>query len=140
MFSGQYHHSIDSKGRLILPSKLRDELREGVMVTVWPGPCLLLIPKIEWSRWEEKLQVLPSGKEKSLKFMRFFYAHLQEEMLDKQGRIFISPALRKWARLEREVVVIGMGNRLEIWNKDLWAKYEDEAAPAYPEVIEELEL
>ena len=140
LFTSQYNHNIDPKGRVILPSKFRGYLTEGVFITVWPGPCLIGIPKINWGVWENKLQTLSSGKNKSLKFLRFFYAHLQDELPDKQGRIFLHPELRKWGGLKKEVVINGLGDKFEIWSKENWNKYKKEAALAYPVVLEELEL
>lgn len=140
MFSGQYQHTLDKKGRVILPSKLRQKLEEGVMITVWPGPCLLLIPKFSWPNWEDRLIDLSKARKKSLDFSRFFYAHLQEETLDRQGRVFIAPELRSWAGLEKDVVIVGMGDRLEVWGMKEWQAYVARVSGDYEEIVEELDL
>ncbi len=140
MFSGQYHHSLDNKGRVILPSRIRNELKDGVFITVWPGPCLLLIPHFNWPSWEDKLITLSKGKRQSLNFSRFFYANLRKEKPDKQGRISLAPEHIKWAGIKKEVVIIGIGDRLEIWSKENWAKSEKEISEIYQEVVESLEI
>jgi MraZ protein len=140
VFWGQYHHSLDNKGRVILPSKIRNELKEGVFITVWPGPCLLLIPHSRWPIWEDKLITLSKGKRDSLNFTRFFYANLREEKPDRQGRISLAPEHIKWAKIEKNVVIIGVGDRLEMWSKEKWSTCEKEIASAFPRYVESLDI
>jgi MraZ protein len=138
VFWGEYHHSIDDKGRVILPSKIRKELKEGVFITVWPGPCLLLFPRSQWPFWEDKLITLPKGKKESMNFSRFFYARLSLEKPDRQGRISLTPKQIEWAKIKKEVVFIGEGEKLEIWSKELWEPCEREIEASYAEFIEKL--
>ncbi len=140
MFSGRYHHTIDSKGRVILPAKVRNELKEGVFITVWPGPCLLLFSRSRWPMWEDKLISLPKGKRESMNFSRFFYSRLSEEKPDNQGRISLTPEQIAWAKIKKEVVFIGVGERLEIWSKELWEPCEKEIESSFEQYVESLDI
>lgn len=124
MFMGEYNHTIDAKGRLIIPAKFRDTLGDKFVVTKGFDGCLFVYNKEEWTSFEQKLRTLPLGNKEARKLVRFFLAGADEVELDKQGRILVAPPLREYAVLEKDVVVIGAGNRVEIWNKE---KYLDEA-------------
>ena len=124
MFMGEYNHTIDAKGRLIIPAKFRDALGESFVVTKGFDGCLFVYDKTEWASFEQKLKALPLGNKEARNLVRFFLAGADEVELDKQGRILVAPPLREYATLEKDVTVIGVGNRVEIWNKD---KYLDEA-------------
>ena len=108
MFTGEYNHSIDAKGRVIVPSKLREQLGEEFVVTKGLDGCLFAYPKSEWEGIEEKFRGLPSNGE-TRRFMRFFFAGATTCEVDKQGRI-----------LQKDIVWAGVLNRVEIWNKDRW--------------------
>lgn len=126
MFLGEYQHSIDAKGRLIVPSKFRDDLGEHFVVTKGLDRCLFAYSKSEWQIFEEKLKQLPLTSAGARKFVRFFFAGAIECDLDNQGRINLPPNLREYAGLKKDVVSIGVNNRVEIWNKDGWNEYNNE--------------
>ncbi|HIT90957.1 MAG TPA: division/cell wall cluster transcriptional repressor MraZ [Candidatus Merdenecus merdavium] len=120
MFMGEYNHSIDTKGRLIIPSKFRDLLGAEFVVTKGLDGCLFVYPQNEWKEFEQKLKSLPLTNKNAREFVRFFVAGATSCELDKQGRILIPSTLREFARLEKDVVLTGMLNRIEIWSKAAW--------------------
>lgn len=120
MFMGEYNHTIDAKGRLIIPSRLREALGEEFVVTKGLDGCLFAYPKEEWAVFEEKLGALPLTNSNARKFSRFFLAGAAMAELDKQGRILIPPVLREFAELEKEVVLVGVSKRVEIWSRERW--------------------
>lgn len=128
MFMGEYNHTIDTKGRLIIPSKFREALGEEFVVTKGLDGCLFIFPKEEWNVFEEKLKALPLTNKDARKFTRFFLAGAASCEVDKQGRILLPAVLREFAGLEKDVVLAGVGGRIEIWQKEKWLKsneYED---------------
>jgi MraZ protein len=122
MFMGEYHHVIDDKGRLIIPSKFRYELGETFIVTKGLEGCLFVYPKNEWEVIVSKLKTLPFTKKDARTFMRFFLSGATECEFDKQGRINITSPLAEYADLTKECVIIGVNDRLEIWSKE---KFDD---------------
>ena len=128
MFYGEYNHTIDAKGRLIIPAKYREVLGETFYVTKGLDGCLFVYDKNEWATFEEKLKSLPITSKDARKFVRFFLAGATLAEVDKQGRILVPASLRKYAELEKEVMLLGVGNRVEIWNKEKWedaSTYDD---------------
>ena len=125
MFIGEYQHSIDAKGRIIVPSKLRCDLGERFVLTKGLDNCLFIYTLEEWKNFEEKLKALPLTNINARKFVRFFFAGAVECEADKQGRILIPNNLREYAELLKETVFIGVSNRVEVWNKENWEKYND---------------
>ena len=125
---GEYNHTIDAKGRLISPSKFREALGEEFVVTKGLDGCLFVYDNKEWSAFEEKLKSLPLTNKDARQFVRFFLAGATLAEVDKQGRILIPGVLREFAALEKEVVLIGVASRVEIWSKERWeqeASYDD---------------
>ena len=124
MLIGEYNHNIDSKGRLILPSKFRTELGDRFIVTKGFDGCLYGYSVEEWKAIEEKIKTLPlvTGKD-ARNFTRFFFSSAIECEIDSQGRILISQNLREFAQLQKEVVIIGVSSRIEIWSKEKWDEY-----------------
>lgn len=124
MLIGEYNHNIDSKGRLILPSKFRTELGDRFIVTKGFDGCLYGYSVEEWKAIEEKIKTLPlvTGKD-ARNFTRFFFSSAIECEIDSQGRILISQSLREFAKLQKEVVIIGVSSRIEIWSKENWDEY-----------------
>ena len=120
MFMGEYNHTIDTKGRLIIPSKFRDELGDEFVVTKGLDGCLFVFPNQAWQEFEEKLRALPLTNKSARPFSRFFVPGATPSELDKQGRILLPATLREFAGLDKEVVLTGMLNRIEIWSKDKW--------------------
>lgn len=116
MFMGQYDHSIDAKGRIIIPAKYREDLGETFVVTRGLDGCLFLYPQTEWQIFVDKLKVLPSSQN-TRKIQRQFLSKAMEVVTDKQGRILIPSMLREAAALDKEVVFVGMMNRVEVWDK-----------------------
>ena len=128
MFKGEYSHTIDAKGRVIVPAKFRDKLGEGSVVTKGFDGCLFVYPEEEWEKFEAKLSGLPLNNEKVRMVTRHFFASAADCEIDKQGRFLIPTTLREFGELDKDVVMVGVMNRIEIWNKDRWKKantYED---------------
>jgi MraZ protein len=124
---GQYQHNIDPKGRMIMPSKFRDDLGEHFIVTKGLDGCLFVYSLAEWQVLEGKIRALPLSRSRELQ--RFFFSGAYEAEVDKQGRILISAPLRAYARLEKDVVVIGASTRCEIWDAAAWASQADALTP-----------
>ena len=128
MFMGEYNHTIDAKGRLIIPSKFRETLGDVFVVTKGLDGCLFVYDNAEWNVFEEKLKSLPLTNNDARKFVRFFLAGATEAEVDKQGRILVPNVLREFAELNKDVVLIGVGSRIEIWSKERFegmAAYDD---------------
>ena len=120
MFMGEYNHTIDAKGRMIVPSKFREQLGNEFVVTKGLDGCLFVYPHEEWHNIEEKFRNVPLTTKDARKFSRFFFAGAATCELDKQGRILIPPVLREFADLQKDVVSVGVLNRIEIWSTDNW--------------------
>ena len=125
MFIGEYSHTIDAKGRLIVPSKFREQLGEEFVVTKGLDGCLFVYENSEWKSFEEKLHALPLTNANARKFTRFFLAGASACELDRQGRILIPAVLREFAKLEKDVTVIGVGRHAEIWNTQAWQQMNE---------------
>ncbi|WP_085992480.1 division/cell wall cluster transcriptional repressor MraZ [Oceanobacillus senegalensis] len=138
MFMGEFQHNLDSKGRIIVPSKFRDDLGEMFVVTRGLDKCLFAYPMEEWKILEHKLKKLPLTKKDARAFTRFFFSGAVECEIDKQGRINIPQTLRKYAGLEKECVVIGVSNRIEFWANDNWEEYVSESEESFAEIAENL--
>ncbi len=138
MFMGEYHHSIDNKGRMIVPSKFREELGEMFIITRGLDQCLFGYPLREWALIEDKLKGLPLTKKDARAFTRFFFSGATESELDKQGRINIPAPLLQYAKLEKECVVLGVSNRIEIWSKQIWEDYFSESEESFAEIAENM--
>ena len=123
MLLGQYNHNIDEKGRVSVPAKFREELGMSFIVTKGLDNCLFAYSKEEWSKFEEKLKTLPLTNPNARNFIRFFFSGATECEIDKQGRINLPQNLRDYADLTKEVTVIGVSTRVEIWNRDKWNNY-----------------
>ncbi|MBQ9030800.1 MAG: division/cell wall cluster transcriptional repressor MraZ [Parasporobacterium sp.] len=119
-FMGEYNHSIDAKGRIIVPSKFREKLGDQFVVTKGLDGCLWVFPSSEWEAFSEKLTSLPVARKDARNFSRFFLAGATEVETDKMGRILLPQSLREYAHLDKDVVSTGAGNRVEIWNKETW--------------------
>ena len=122
MFMGEYNHIIDAKGRLIIPAKFRELLGEEFVLTKGLDGCLFIYPMDEWEAFEEKLRALPLTNKNARAFSRFFVAGATTCELDKQGRILVPQTLREFAGLEKDVVLTGNLNRVEVWSKEKWSE------------------
>ena len=138
MFMGEYHHNVDTKGRLIVPAKFREDLGEMFVLTRGLDQCLFGYPLNEWKIIEEKLKGLPMTKKDARAFTRFFFSGATECEIDKQGRINISSPLLNYAKLEKECVILGVSNRIEIWSQDIWNDYFSESADSFAEIAENM--
>lgn len=118
MLFGEFQHNIDQKGRVIIPSRFRDDFGEQFIITKGLDNCLCAYSMDEWRILENKIRELPSTKARDLQ--RFFFSSAFEAIADKQGRVVIPPNLRSYAKLEKDIVIIGASNRAEIWNKSAW--------------------
>jgi len=125
MLMGEYHHTIDDKGRIIIPSKFREELGTNFVVTRGLEECLFVYPKERWDKITKKLNELPFTKKDARSFMRFFLSGATAMEFDKQGRINITSPLSTYAGLKKDCVVVGVGDRLEIWSLENWQSFYD---------------
>jgi len=138
MFTGEYQHTLDGKGRVIIPSRLRDGLGERFVVTRGLDHCLFVYPSSEWVRLEQKLKQLPFTKRDSRAFSRLFFSGAMEVETDKQGRVLIPLNLREYAGIEKDVMFIGVSNRVEVWSEGAWRDYFGQANENYEELAEKL--
>ncbi|MDO8426158.1 MAG: division/cell wall cluster transcriptional repressor MraZ [Deltaproteobacteria bacterium] len=140
MFRGRYEHLIDSKGRLSIPSRFRETLNERydsrLVITAYDS-CLIAYPLAEWQLLEDKVAALPEFRKDTKAFLRFFYSSATDCPIDKLGRILVPQALRDYAKLEKDVVLIGAFRHMEIWSKALWDKAE--ASASQEEIVNTLE-
>ena len=120
MFIGEYHHTIDEKGRMIIPAKFREELGNNFIVTRGIENCLFIYSEENWAKITNKLNSLPFTQKDARTFNRFFLSGATEVELDKQGRANISSPLIQYANLMKDCVIIGAGDRLEIWSQEAW--------------------
>lgn len=135
---GEYNHTVDSKGRLIIPAKFRELLGEKFVITKGLDHCLFVYPMDEWVNLERKLKDLPFTQKDARAFVRFFFSGATEIELDKQGRVLIPPNLREFAKIEKDVVIIGVSSRVEIWSLDEWQSYSSNAEVSYEEIAEKM--
>ena len=130
MFTGRYEHTIDSKGRVSLPSKFREIVsssykEDRLIITSFVDPCLIAYPLAEWRIIEEKVRALPRFDKRTMQFKRVFVSGATECAIDKNGRVLIPPLLRQFASLEREVIWAGVTDTIEIWSKSNWERMFD---------------
>ncbi|NLX70745.1 MAG: division/cell wall cluster transcriptional repressor MraZ [Clostridiales bacterium] len=138
MFIGEYQHTIDSKGRVIMPVKFREALGSKFVLTKGLDSCLFVYPNEEWINFEKKLRSLPLTSRDARAFIRFFFAGACECELDKQGRILIPGNLREYAGLEKDLVIIGVSTRVEIWSKDKWDEYNNTSDLDHESIVEKM--
>lgn len=138
MFMGEHHHSIDDKGRLIIPAKFREELKERFIVTRGIENCLFVYPEENWQKIVTKLESLPFTKKDARNFIRFFLSGATVAEFDKQGRINITSPLVNYAGITKDCVIIGTGDRLEIWSQEAWNEYFNSAKDNMSDIAENL--
>ncbi|MBQ8278290.1 MAG: division/cell wall cluster transcriptional repressor MraZ [Roseburia sp.] len=140
MFMGEYNHTVDAKGRLIVPSKFRDQLGDEFVVTKGLDGCLFVYTLDEWRKIEEKFRDITATSKDARKFARFFFSGAASCEVDKQGRILLPPVLREYADLQKDVVLAGVLSRVEIWSKDRWLEntYEEDEMDDIAEHMAEL--
>ena len=135
---GEYQHSIDAKGRMIVPAKFREILGETFVLTRGLDHCIFGYPMDEWRKLEQKLKGLPMTNKDARAFARFFFSGATEVELDKQGRINIPSTLINHANLEKECIVLGVSSKIEIWAKDAWSSYFEESSESFNDIAENL--
>ena len=140
MLIGEYEHSLDVKGRLIMPAKLREDMGEKFIITKGLDGCLFGFSQNEWTNFEEKLKTLPLTNKNARDFVRFFLSGAMECEIDKQGRFLIASNLREYANMEKDVVIIGVGTRLEIWNREKWKTYNSDENISADEIAENMTM
>lgn len=139
MFIGQYNNKMDSKGRISMPIKFREELGSKFIITRGLDSCLFGYSLQEWQKIESKIKSLPITKKNARAFQRFFFSGAAEVEIDKQGRINIPKSLIEHAKLTKECVVNGVSNRIEIWNREKWDILLVDSEETFEEIAEELE-
>jgi len=139
LFMGEYEHTIDAKSRIIMPAKFREELGEKFVITKGLDNCLFVYAIDEWKSIEKKMRSLPFTRADARAFSRFFFSGASECEVDKQGRTLIPSNLRKYACLEKEVVIIGVSSRVEIWSKEVWENYNQQTGSDYENIAEKLD-
>lgn len=140
MLIGEYEHSLDTKGRVIMPAKLREDMGEKFILTKGLDGCLFGFSQKEWVNFEEKLKTLPLTNKNARDFVRFFLSGATECEMDKQGRFLVSANLREYATMDKEVVVIGVGTRIEIWNKEKWQEHNRIENLSADEIAEKMDF
>ena len=138
MFIGEYQHQLDTKGRVAIPVKFRDQLSGGAIITRGLDKCLFLFGDKEWEALAQKLSALPLAKSNSRAFARLMLAGAMDVEIDSQGRILIPEYLRKYAGLKKQTVVAGLYNRVEIWDGELWRTYKAKTESSSDEIAEQL--
>ena len=140
MLIGEYEHSLDVKGRLILPAKIREDMGDKFIVTKGLDGCLVGFSQNEWTNFEEKLKTLPLTNKNARDFVRFFLSGATECEIDKQGRFLITSNLREYATLEKDAIIIGVGTRIEIWNREKWKSYNSDENISADEIAENMTM
>lgn len=138
MFIGEYHHTIDEKGRIIIPTKFREELGTDFIITRGIENCLYVYSKENWAKITDKLNSLPFTKKDARTFNRFFMSGATDVELDKQGRVNISKPLIDYANLLKDCVIIGTGDRLEVWSQESWESFFDSTKDSMSDIAENL--
>ena len=138
MFLGTHSPRLDEKGRLFLPAKFRDELAEGIVITKGQERCLYVWPMVEFRRVTEAMSAAPVTQKTVRDYSRVFFASASDEVPDKQGRITVPPALREYAGLTRDCVVIGANTRVEVWDSAAWESYLADREQAFADLAEEV--
>jgi MraZ protein len=142
MFYGEYQHSIDRKGRLILPSKFREAMKghfvEKFYVTRGLDKCLFMFSEEEWRSQEQKFKAVSFTKQESRIFNRLYFSGAVEVAPDRQGRILLPQYLKDFAEIKRDIVIVGISNRIEIWAKDKWTEFYGTWKQSFEEIAEKL--
>jgi MraZ protein len=138
VFLGEYQHSVDDKGRLVMPSKFRHRLSDGVVVTKGQEHCLYVFPADRWEIEVERVNRLPRTNRRNRNYARSFFGSANDQELDKQGRIVLPQPLRAFADLDKDVVIVGVSDRLEIWDTEAWEALSGEADELYADIEEAL--
>ncbi len=137
MLIGEYHQNIDAKGRINVPAKFRVDLGETFVIAKGLDHCVYVYPKEEWNRFEEELCTVQPTQRRLLQ--RFFFSGAEECSVDSQGRVVIPPKIREYAGLQKEIVVIGVSDKVEVWNREKWEEYMEDPAFEAEEIAKVME-
>lgn len=142
MFYGEFYHQLDRKGRLVLPSKIRETAKsnfvEKFFITRGLDKCIFMFSEEEWKSQEQKFKSIPFTKSEARKFNRLYFSGAAEITYDRQGRVLIPQYLKDFAQIRKDVVIIGVSNRIEIWSKDIWVDFYNSSRDAFEEISEKL--
>jgi MraZ protein len=138
MFLGQYEHSLDEKGRVIMPAKFREDLGDSFVITFGLDKCLFIYPMEEWEKLAHNLEALPFGKKDTRAFKRTLASRALISRFDQQGRVVLAKYLRDYAEIEKNVIIIGVFERIEIWDMKKWKGYAEETEQAYEDIAERI--
>ena len=140
MFYGEFEHTIDRKGRLIIPAKFRQSLKEhdvkSLFLTRGLDGCLFLFPEGEWRLAESRFKQIPFTKAEGRKFNRLFFSGAAEVTVDRLGRLLVPKSLKEFAHIKQDVVIVGVSNRMELWSKELWHAFYESSRQSFEEVAE----
>ena len=136
---GEYNHTVDTKGRLIIPSKFREALGDNFVITKGLDGCLFAYDNAGWSVFEEKLGTMPISRKDPRMFVRHFLAGAAEVEVDKQGRVLVPAKLREYAELVKDVVLVGAAGHIEIWSQEKWTALEEEAEESMEDIAERMD-
>lgn len=128
---GEHHYQVDAKGRISLPTKFREAFEDGVYLTLGQDGCLFAFPRREWDRRKEEVQALPISDPTNRAYARMFFGNADRVDLDPQGRLVLPRTLRETAHLGRQVAVVGVSDRLEIWDGGEWGRYREAHGGSY---------
>ena len=144
MFYGEFEHTIDRKGRLIVPAKFRQALKEhdvkALFLTRGLDVCLFLFPESEWRMAEARFRQIPFTKSEGRKFNRLFFSGAAEVRVDRLGRLLVPKALKDFAQIKQDVVIVGVSNRMEVWSKTKWHAFYEGSRQSFEEVAERVML
>ena len=144
MFYGEYEHTIDRKGRLIVPAKFRQALKENdvkrLFLTRGLDGCLFLFPESEWRLAENRFKQIPFTKGEGRKFNRLFFSGAAEMIIDGLGRLLVPKALKDFAGIKQDVIIVGVSNRMEVWSKEKWQAFYESSRQGFEEVAERVML
>jgi len=142
MFYGEYDHSLDKKGRIIVPSKIRVVMKENyiekLFITRGLDECLFIFPEDEWKSQEAKFRALPFTKKESRQFNRLFFSGAVDIVVDKQGRLLVPRYLKEYAHIKRDIVIVGVSSRIEIWAKEKWGEFYSTTKDSFEDIAEKL--
>ncbi len=140
MFGGEFQHGLDTKGRLILPVRIREELGTKFVLTKGLDGCLFIFPPESWQAFSEKLQALPTSSEAARKLRRYFIGSSVDCETDKQGRFLIPPVLRNFAEIDKDVTVLGVADRIELWSTKRYDAYQNAEEESIESIAAELDF
>ncbi len=139
MFLNHYYHSVDRKGRVVIPSEFREKLEETVFLTPGIEHCIFLYTELEWKKFYQKIASLPLTRKEARDFMRLFLSSAASVEIDPQGRVMLPTHLRNYAQIDKKVVLAGVGNRVEIWSEENWNNYMKSLEGKFEAIAESIE-